>query len=193
VTETSRALVRTGIAEYFGGTNYNAGARAYQGSSPLLGDGLSTVRAYQPKRISDTDYVLAQAQGRGMGASMVVELADDAITRRTLPARGGAHPQSSGHRKVVYRTTLHLFHLAHQNYAEDAEADVDALIQAVLELIYSDVTLGMGVTGSNLGVYQCGESASGIRVHQDPSVLSNDEITATHISIDFDTEVEIVA
>jgi len=88
VPVTSRSIVRTGIAQFFGGTNYDSNFRCYRGG-PLLSSGLSTVRAYQPKREPDTDYVMGLNPGRGMGALMVLEMAetrDTFLTLGTIPA-----------------------------------------------------------------------------------------------------------
>lgn len=187
MTTTSRAVVRTGIAEYFGGSTYDAETRAYRGSGPLVGSGLSTVRAYQPKRASDTDYVWNQAAGRGMGASMVVELGDDTEIRRAGNAGGGVSFPAGGRKRITYTPTLHIFHLAYAEHAEDAEADVDALIEAIKGLFHADVTLGRIP-----GLYQAGESPYGIRTRIYPSVDVKEK-TTTYASIKFEAEVEIVA
>lgn len=182
MTVTSRTIVRQGVAQFFGGATYDSTARAWRGSGPLLSSGLSTVRAYQSKRINDRDYVLGQAAGRGMGAAMVLEMAqtrDNLLTGPGLPA--GVH---GGQRHLVYPVQCHVFHLAHQPYAEDAEADVDNLDQAIHELIYGDPTLG-GVC------YQAGINNAGIRTIIDPSEEWK-EITVTHFRVTFDAEVQII-
>lgn len=179
---TSRQIVRTGIAQFFGGSTYDSTARAYRGSGPLLSYGLSTVRAYQSKRLNDMDYVLGQAAGRGMGAVMVVEMAetkDKLLTTPGLPAG-----VQGGQRRLTYPVALNFFHMAHQPYAEDAEADVDELDQAVHELIYTDPTLG-GIC------YQAGMNATGIRSLIDPSEEWK-EVTVTYFRVEFDAEVQIV-
>lgn len=185
MTATSRTIVRTGIAEFFGGTQFDAKARAYRGAIPaaLFGAGLSTVRAYRPKRLNDADYVKGQAAGRGMGAYLYVELPRDTEIRRAIPAIGQA-----GRKRITYTVTLHVFHLAHQAYAEDAEADVDNLLEEIKSQIRSDVTLG-----SIPGVYQAGENVNGIRTQVFPSILGKDEITATYATVTFDAEAEIIS
>lgn len=181
---TSRQVVRTGIAQFFGGTSYDTEARAYRGNGPLQANGVSSVRAYQPKRISDVDYVKGQATGRGMGAYMIVELPGDVETRRTIPA-------VTGHKRVTYSVTLHVFHLAYQPHAEDAEADLDAVIEAVKDLIHTDPTLGANTFQT--GVYQAGENNFGIRVRVFPSSLLKEEILASYATVQFEAEVEIIA
>ena len=180
MTVTSRTIVRTGIAEFFGGTNYDQQFRCYRGG-PLLSSGLSTVRAYQGKRVPDQDYVMGQLPGRGMGALMVLEMPR---TRDTVLTLGTAPPTLNGQRHLVYPVRCHVFHLAHENYAEDAEEDVDNLDQAIHEHIYSDPTLG-GIC------YQAGIDSAGIDTLIDPSERWN-ELTRTHFRVQFDVEVQIV-
>lgn len=175
---TSRAIVRRGVATFFGGTNYDSIFRAYR-NGPLMAYGLSTVRAFQPKRLPDMDYVLGQAPGRGMGAVMILELAET----RDVPMTIGQNIVLNGQRKLVYPVQLHVFHMAHEDFAEDAEADVDAIDQAIHELIYTDATLG-GIC------YQAGMDSAGIRTLIDqPEVW--DEITVTHFRVCLDVEVQI--
>lgn len=188
---TSRPIVRVGIAEFFGGTTYDTEARAYRGAIPaaLFGAGLSSVRAYRPKRLSDVDYVKGQAAGRGMGAYLYIDLAEDREIRRSLNAAGpGTSYISAGRKRVTYTATLNVYHLAHEQYAEDAEADADNLLEEIKALIRGDVTLG-----SIAGVYQAGEDAAGIRTRIYPSITGKDEITATYATVTFDVEAEILA
>lgn len=187
MTQVSRALVRTAIAQFFGGTQYDEISRCYRGG-PLLSFGLSTVRAYQPKREPDTDYVMGLNPGRGMGALMTLQMAetrDNILTTPGLPAG-----VKGGQRRLVYPVKCHVFHMAHMPYAEDAEADVDALDQAIHEHIYADLTLGTGGTMPPM-IYQAGVSSAGIRTVIDPSEVWK-EITLTHFCVEFDAEVQIV-
>ena len=186
MTTTSRAAVRIAVAQFFGGTTYDSTARAYRGSGPLLSNGLSTVRAYQSKRINDMDYVQGQAAGRGMGAAMVIEMNETRNNTLTV----GQKPTLGGQRHLVYPVQCHFFHMAHQNYAEDAEADVDALAEAVQDLIYTDFTLGTGGTSPPM-IYQAGIDSAGIRTLIDPSQMAK-EITVTHFRVNFNAEVQIV-
>lgn len=187
---TSRQIVRTGIAQFFGGPQYDQEARAYRGSipAPLFAAGLSTVRAYQPKRMSDVDYVKGHAAGRGMGAAMVVSLPRDTEIRRALPAAGpGTGYVAAGRKRITYSATLNVFHLAHMPHAEDAEADVDGLVEAIKGAIRGDVSLG-----SIPGVYQAGESPRGITVQISESVADK-EIVGTYVTVTFDVEAEIIS
>jgi hypothetical protein len=188
-TVTSRPIVRAGIAQFFGGTTYDDKAKAYRGNIPaaLKAAGLSTVRAYRPKRLSDKDYVLGQATGRGMGAYLYVELPNDGEIRRALPAAGpGTGYILAGRKRITYSVVLHVFHLAHKAYAEDAEADVDNLLEEIKNRIRSDVSLGQIC-------YAAGENNTGIRTRVYPSVTGEDEITGTYSTVTFDAEVEIIS
>jgi hypothetical protein len=186
MAETSRTIVRTGVAQFFGGTTYDEKFRAYR-NGPLMSYGLSTVRAYQPKRMPDMDYVLGQNPGRGMGAVMVLEMNET----RDTPITVGQKPATlNGQRGLVYPLQCHVFHMAHMPYAEDAEADVDELDQALHEQMYSDPTLG-GIC------YQAGMDSLGIRSLIDqPEVWSpsdgGGEVLITHFRLMFDAQVQIV-
>lgn len=179
MTETSRSIVRVGIAEFFGGTTYDEIFKAYR-NGPLNSYGLSTVRPYQPKKLPDMDYVLGQAPGRGMGAVMILEMNET----RDAPLTTNQLPGNYSQRKLVYPVQCHVFHMAHEQYAEDAEADVDALDQALHERIYSDPSLG-GIC------YQAGIDSYGIRTMIDQPELW-DQITLTHFRVCFDAEVAII-
>lgn len=185
---TSRQIVRTGVAQFFGGPQYDTEARAYRGSVPaaLFAAGLSSVRAYRPKRLSDLDFVKGQSAGRGMGAYMYVDMPRDTEIRRALPAAGpGTGYVKAGRKRITYTTVLNVFHLAHMPHAEDAEADVDALIETVKDTIRGDVSLG-GIC------YQAGENNRGIAVQIAPSALDK-EIVGTWATVTFDAEVEIIS
>lgn len=174
---TSRAIVRAGIARYFGGAAYDQEARAYRGSGPLAAYGLSTVRAYTPKRESDEDYVIEQAAGRGMGAAMIVEIPHDKEYRT---AKAGAH---GGIKLQDYDVVLATFHLAHMDHAEDAEYDIDLLIEAIKDHIRADRTLD-GIC------YQAGENDMGIEVIVEPSEEWHERLM-TVFTVQFTAQVAI--
>lgn len=184
MAQTSREIVQNGVATFFGGTNFDQGSRSYRGSIPsaLSSAGLSVVRAHQPKRVNDNDYVLAQAAGRGMGTYLVVEVPDDFDFPRTLRGPLGG---PVGRRQVNYRVVLHAFHLAHKSHMEDAEADVNGVVQALKDYINTDPSIG------GIG-FQAGQSRYGIRTKVPPSVLADKEITATHAEISFEVQVMYV-
>lgn len=179
MTRQARADVRDGIATYFGG-QYLPDARCYR-EGPLLPYGLATLRAYVPKRENDADYTVGLAPGRAMGAYAVVYLAE---TNERREAFGGP---TSGWRHRIYAVTLHLYHLATKALAEDAQADVDELLEAAVALIHADRTLGDAVM-------QAGESTNGIRTFvgtpgYDPAA----EHIRTYASVSFDADVYIQA
>lgn len=187
MTQTSRKLVRLAIAQFFGGTQYDDTFRCYRGG-PLLGYGLSTVRPYQPKREPDTDYVMGLNPGRGMGAIMALQMGETRDTLLTVP--GLPAGVKGGQRRLVYPVKCHVFHLAHMQYAEDAEADIDDLAEAIQDLIHSDLTLGTGITSPPM-IYQAGVSEAGIHTVIDSSE-NYKEMVATHFCVEFDAEVQIV-
>lgn len=176
---TSRQIVRTGVATFFGGTVYDPETRSYRGAGPLFTSGLSTVRAYQSKRMADEDYFFGQPAGRGMGAVLVVEIPIDDEKRDAKPA-------VTGRKRITYQVILHCFHLAFEPHSEDAEQDVDNLIEQIKTLMRSDITLG-GIC------FQAGESRMGIKVRIFPSIAVEKEKTVTAFDITFEAEVEIVA
>jgi hypothetical protein len=186
MTATSREIVQNGVATFFGGPAFDNNSRSYRGSIPaaLATAGLSVVRAHQPKRVNDNDYVLTtamggqQSPGRGMGAYMVVQIPDDIERKRTIPIIVGRKWQA-------YRVVLHVFHLAHKAYAEDAEADVNGVVEAIKDYMRADPTLG-GIC------YQAGISPYGIRTKVPQSTTEEKEVTATHAEISFEVEVMII-
>lgn len=122
-----------------------------------------------------------------MGAYMIVEMPSNDEIRRTGPAQGPGQTQPAGRKDVTYNVLLHTYHLASQPYAEDAEADVDALVEAVKGLIRSDVTLG-----STPGVFQAGESRQGIKTMVAPTGVVQ-EHERTYIRFAFEAQVQIIA
>ncbi|MEU0516641.1 hypothetical protein [Streptosporangium sp. NPDC006007] len=179
MTAVTRAGVRGGIARWLGGT-YTAAERCYQGG-PLQAYGLATVRSFFAKRVSDQEYTAGLAPGRSMGAVAVVHLGDS--TERRI-AVGGA---TDGWKHRFYAVTLHLYHLAQVPQAEDAQADLDELLEAIATLVHADRTLGGTVT-------QAGESTSGIRFFLgQPEYTPPPEYIRTYASVTFDADTYIQA
>ncbi len=180
----SRAALRTGIAKFFGGTVYDPVERIYTGG-PLTVAGLGGARPYFAKRIPDTDYVIGQPPGRGMGAVIVVHLPD--VGPEWREALGGA---TAGIKGVPYQVELHFYHLATTAHTEDAQADLDALLDATKGLIYADRTLGGICT-------EAGErAATRIRTRMSPPVVSpkgHPERTDSYAVITFGADVYITA
>jgi hypothetical protein len=187
MTVITRTTVRQGIAAYFGGT-YQPDFRCWQ-DGPLLSAGLGTVRAAWPKHLSDADFTANMPVGRAMGAFAIVELGFDRENRQAIagpPVTVGGNIVSGGIKTDEYRASLQVFHMAQVDYAEDAQADVDGLIEAMKQLIRQDRTLGGICT-------QAGESRFGIQVTEGrPSVDSNERI-GTWFQIQFHVMTQIIA
>jgi hypothetical protein len=114
-----------------------------------------------------------------MGAYVVVQIPDDFDFPRTLR---GPLLSPVGRRQVNYRVILHVFHLAHKAYMEDAEQDVNNIVQALKDYLNTDPSLnGIG--------FQAGQSRYGIRTRVPPSELADKEVTATHAEISFEVQV----
>ena len=139
----SRLGIRTGIAEYFGGSTLTA-AGWYQ-PTPLTAVGLAGVRAYYDDRIADNEYFTGLTDAR-TGAVMCVHLEDDSETRLEI----------GGVLDAPYNVSLFLFLLTLTPSPEDAQADRDDLVQAIRDRLRADPTLG-GL------VLQAGEGPAGIR------------------------------
>lgn len=176
----SRATVRGGIASYFGGTDFDAEDRIWR-NGPLLPYGLGGVRAYFPKRFPDSDFTMGMLPGRAMGALMVVHLAQASERRIAL---GGA---ISGEKRVTYNVTLHVYHYAQQPHTEDAQADLDALLEATVDHIHDDRTLGGAVVEAGEGA-----TLTGITTRMDVPVV-NSERTESYAVVAFDANTYISA
>ncbi|WP_214103234.1 hypothetical protein [Acrocarpospora catenulata] len=175
----SRASVRAGIAEFFGGPLI-AGQDVYRGG-PLQAYGLATVRAAQAKQIPDTDYTAGLPSGRAMGTVGVVHLG---ISTERRVALGG---ETGGWKHRVYQVTLHLYHLANTPTTEAVIADLDELLERVTARIHGDRTLG----GTAL---QAGESSAGIKTFLgEPAISGTPERIRTYASVAFDADVYIKA
>lgn len=187
---TSRTQVRQGIAAYFGGT-YQTSIRAYQ-NGPLLSAGLATVRAGWGKRLNMKDYVNLLPAGRGMGAYMIVSFKNEDEGRLAIGGPpvtdGGGNLISGGIRSVRYQVTLWVFHLAQTQFAEDAQQDIDELIEAIKNMLRVDRTLGMpGI------ITQAGEGRFGIKTEEGQPVIDGNDRTATWFTIRFECLAQIVA
>lgn len=141
----SRQDIRTGIAEYFGGTTYDA-TTGYYRPTLLAANGLAGVKAYYSTRITDQDYLAGLDPDRLMGAVMCVHLAESTEKRLSM-----------GILDRPFAVDLYVWHMSVKPPSEDAQADLDDLITAVIDRIRADATLG-GV------VVQAGETERGITV-----------------------------
>lgn len=145
---TTRRDIRTGVATFFGGDTYDAGARIYR-PTPLAASGLAGVRPYWTTRFEDKDYVATLTAGRDMGAVMSVHIAQDSERRIAL---GGP---TGGFKSRPVQLELWVWHYARTPAVEDAQADMDDLLDAIVGRIHGDRTLGGAVV-------EAGESQRGI-------------------------------
>lgn len=147
---STRREIRDGIARFFGGTTWDSTGRIYR-PTPLSTEGLAGVRAYWTTRFEDRDFTAGLADGRGMGAVMSVHITNDVQRRIAL---GGP---TGGFKARPVTVELWLWHMARTAVIEDAQADLDDLIDAVIVRIHGDRTLGGTVV-------EAGESTRGIGV-----------------------------
>lgn len=129
----SRASVRAGICTYLGGPQVT-GQQYYQGSS-LAAYGLGTLFRSPPKTIPGS---LFDPPGNGLqsGAVMVVHVLHQSETRASV---GGPH---GGQKRRQYDVTVNVFHRSRAAHSEQAQDDLDALLDATTALIQADRTLG---------------------------------------------------
>ena len=147
---TTRRDIRTGVAAFFGGDTFDTAAQIYR-PTPLQASGLAGVRPYWRTIFEDRDYLATLVADRGMGAVMSVHIADDSERRIAL---GGP---TGGFKSRPLQLELWVWHYARTPVIEDAQADMDDLLDAVVARIHGDRTLGGTVT-------EAGESQRGIDV-----------------------------
>ena len=167
MTAGDRRLVREAVAAYFGGTMQTEDDGIYFQGGPLSSLGLGTAYPYKIKRgAPDQYYTLGETDGTGWGAVLTVTLGPEKITRQAM---GGA---TSGFRSRHYTTYCALDIISYEPHLETTEAGVDDLIDAFLQLIYDDRTLGSTnaelypnppYPGNRL-IVQAGEGREGIDV-----------------------------
>lgn len=184
---TSRTAVRKGIAAYFGGT-FDTNSRSYRGGA-LTSSGLGVVRAGYPKELNMRDAFEGSPAGRMSGAFMIVDFGNDTEVRDgnagAPQVDGNGNLIGGGIKRVTYQVTLDCYHISQELYAEDAQEDVDKLIEAIKQRIRIDRTLG-GVCMDG------GETASGIRTLMRHSGQDNNKRTLTSFSISFEVRVNFI-
>lgn len=144
----TRREIRTGIATFFGGAVIDPASQVYR-PTPLADAGLAGVRPYWTTRFEDHDYTATLAVGRNMGAVMSIHLAGDSERRIAL---GGP---TAGFKSRPLAVELWIWHLARTAVIEDAQRDLDDLLDAITDRIHGDRTLGGAVM-------EAGESQRGI-------------------------------
>ena len=161
MTAGDRQLVREAVAAYFGGALETADAGIYFQNGPLVSSGLGTAFPYKVKASApDQFYTQGMAAGAGWGAVMTVSLGRTAIGRM---AEGGP---TSGWRQRKYTTRCSFEVLSYEPHLETAEAGLDNLVDAWLDLLYLDRTLGTTSATYPTGrlITQAGEGRAGIDV-----------------------------
>lgn len=121
-----------GICRYFGGP-YDEPTRTYR-SSPVAGVGV--VRRAWAKRDDHKDYFNGMPPGTRTGSQIVVYIPRRSESRITV---GGEH---GGMKNVLYEVQLACFIRSRCEYAEDAQDDVFALQDALVDWMRLDRTLG---------------------------------------------------
>lgn len=124
-----------GICTYFGGP-YDEPTRTYR-SSPI--EGIGVVRRAFAKRDDHADYFNGMEPGARTGSQMVVTIYRSHEFRVAL---GGPH---GGMKQRNFDVELAIFARSRTPHAEDAQDDVYALQDAVVEWIRKDRTLGGAV------------------------------------------------
>jgi hypothetical protein len=124
-----------GICRYFGGA-YDAPSRTYR--SPQV-SGVGVVRRAFAKRDDHADYFHGMSPGTRTGSVMVVTIYRSNEFRVSL---GGAH---GGMKQRNFEVELACFIRSRTEHAEDAQDDVYALQDAIVEHIRLDRTLGGAV------------------------------------------------
>jgi hypothetical protein len=127
--------VLDGICRYFGGP-YDEATRTYR-SSPIAGVGV--VRRAWAKRDDHADYFRGQSPGARTGCQIVVWIPRHWEIREAL---GGPY---SGMKRVGYDVELACYIRSRVPHAEDAQDDVYALRDALVERLRLDRTLGGAV------------------------------------------------
>ncbi len=127
--------VLDGICTYFGGP-YDEATRTYR-SSPVAGVGV--VRRGWAKRDDHADYFNGQPPGARTGSQIVVYIPRRSEARFAV---AGAH---GGMKNVVYEVQLCCYIRSRTEHAEDAQDDVYALQDALVEHLRADRTLGGAV------------------------------------------------
>jgi hypothetical protein len=178
--QDSRYQLRTEIAQYFGGTTLMTPSAAYSPyiDGPLQSYGLSAVYPRFGKRVPDEAFFQFSSP-RGMGGVMVVQLPK--IQERRLGIGGN----SGGTKQDNIMVLLHIYHLGQVDYAEQAEADLEALLDSVYYQIDLDKTLG--TSGQTPLITAAGESSYGIQSTMDvPTFTTAPERVEQYATVSFE-------
>lgn len=135
-----------GICQYFGGP-YDPQTRTYR-SSPLVQNGVGVVRRAWAKRDDHGDYFWGQQPGARTGCQIVVYIPRSSETRFAVAGATG------GMKNVIYEVQLCCYVRSRTPHAEDAQDDVYALRDALVDHLRADRTLGGAV-------FEAGEHVDG--------------------------------
>lgn len=137
--------VLDGICAYYGGT-YDTTRRLYI-ASPVAGVGV--VGRSWPKRDNHDDFFNNMPPGTRTGSRIVVYIPQQTEFREAF---GGA---TSGMKRVLYHVRLCCYLRSNSPHAEDAQDDMYALRDALVDHTRADRTLGNAV-------FQAGEAIEGM-------------------------------
>jgi hypothetical protein len=185
-----RQLVREAVAAYFGGTLQTSDAGIYYQGGPLVSSGLGTAYPYPVKGVPDGYYTEGMAEGAGWGAVMDVTTGPVKITRQAI---GGP---VSGWRVRRYETRCGLFVLSEEPHLETTALGLDGLIDALLNLIYADRTLGTTTGQYTTGrlIEQAGEGTYGIEVTEPEWEVDKDRGRSYgHAVVTFQADTYVIA
>lgn len=130
----SSQSVLDGICRYFGGP-YDDTTRTYR-SSPLQSVGIGVVRRAWAKNDNKADYFWGQDAGARTGCQVVVWIPRRSEQRFTVAGEHG------GMKNVRYSIELACYIRSRTPSAEDAQDDVYAIEDALVEHMRADRTLG---------------------------------------------------
>lgn len=148
MTNPTRRAIRDGIAQFFGGTTLDPTFRLYR-PTPLGDEGLAGVFPYWAIRMEDRFFQETIVPDRRMGALMCVHLPNEQERRIAMGGPVG------GIKSQKFAVDLCIYHRAQKYHPDEAQADLDDLIQAIRDRIHGDRTLGGTVA-------EAGESERGI-------------------------------
>lgn len=140
----SAATVLDGICRYFGGP-YDPATRTYR-ASPVTGVGV--VRRAWAKRDDKQDYFRGMPPGARTGSQIIIWIPRRSESRFAL---GGEH---GGQKNVRYTVQLAAYVRSRTSHAEEAQDDVYALEDALVEWMRRDRTLGKAC-------FEAGEAVDG--------------------------------
>lgn len=162
-----------GICQYFGGA-YDPSTRTYR-SSPVPGVGV--VRRAFAKRDDHADYFNGMPPGTRTGCAIVVTIYQ---SREFRIALGGEH---GGKKQKNYSVELACFVRSRTPHAEDAQDDVYALQDALVERLREDRTLGGAVFQAGEAIER-GDGTIGFAYGQPET---KNELTKSFLSMTFES------